>query len=116
MGASIDPEKGLVNVRNEDELVKRLASHEEGLVGEGKSYHADLLRHMQDRRDLVDVFFEREVMMNEAAFEGQFHYGIFYAYMRLKEQECRNISWIGDCISNGKEGRKHIHQHLVPIF
>jgi V-type H+-transporting ATPase subunit d len=113
---SIDADKGLVNVRNEDELIKRLASHEEGLVGEGQSYHADLLRATQERRDLVDVFFEREVMMNEGAFEGQFHYGVFYAYIRLKEQECRNIAWIGDCITNGKEGRKHIHQHLVPIF
>merc|ERR1712146_10519 len=100
-----------------EELLKKLATQEEGLVGEGRSYHADLSRvygPAATGQSLDDVFFEREVMMNEGAFEGQFHYGVFYAYVRLKEQEIRNIGWICQCIQ--LNARKSAQEHFVPIF
>lgn len=47
-------------------------------------------------KSLEDAFFEHEVHLCKQTFEMQFHYAIFYAYLRLKEQEVRNILWISE--------------------
>jgi|EP01049_Picozoa_sp_SAG25_P015388 V-type H+-transporting ATPase subunit d len=54
-----------------------------------------------------------EVHLNELAFENQMHYGVFYAFMKLREQEIRNVEWIANCIEQGQKQR--INQYL-PIF
>ena len=37
--------------------------------------------------------------LNKLAFFEQFGYGVFWAYVRLREQEIRNIVWIAECIA-----------------
>lgn len=64
-------------------------------------------------KSLEDAFFEHEVELNKDAFEVQFSYGIFYAYIRLKEQEVRNITWISECIAQDQRGAIN---NYVPIF
>ena len=64
-------------------------------------------------KSLEDRFFEQEVHLNKLTFMQQFNYAIYYAYVRLKEQEIRNIVWIAECVAQGQKDR--INQY-IPIF
>ncbi|CAK9055891.1 V-type proton ATPase subunit d (V-ATPase subunit d) (DVA41) (V-ATPase 41 kDa accessory protein) (Vacuolar proton pump subunit d) [Durusdinium trenchii] len=67
-----------------------------------------------NEQTIDDAFYEREVELNEMAFEGQFQYAAFYSYVRLKEQEIRNLVWICECIVQRRKDRTS--DHFVPIF
>jgi V-type H+-transporting ATPase subunit d len=62
---------------------------------------------------LEDRFFQTEVQYNKEAFLQQFQYGVFYAYMKLKEQEIRNLTWIAECIAQDAKDRI---QDFIPVF
>lgn len=64
-------------------------------------------------KSIDDAFYERDVQMLELAFEGQMHYGVFYAYVKLKEQEIRNLVWITECIL---QAQKDEINKFVPVF
>ncbi|KAI8029418.1 V-type proton ATPase subunit d2 [Camellia lanceoleosa] len=63
---------------------------------------------------LDKAFYEEEVKRLCLAFEQQFHYAVFLAYMRLKEQEIRNLMWISECVAQNQKSR--VHDSVVFIF
>lgn len=64
-------------------------------------------------KSIDDSFYERDVQMLELAFESQFHFAVFYAYVKLKEQEIRNLVWISECIL---QQQKDEIDKFVPVF
>ncbi|OAX44297.1 ATPase V0 complex subunit D [Rhizopogon vinicolor AM-OR11-026] len=90
-------------------------------VGEYRSFF-DNSASAQNNGDLGDLgvaaqleerFFRMEVHLNKLSFLQQFQYGVFYSYMKLKEQEIRNITWIAECIAQDARDRMH---DFIPIF
>jgi V-type H+-transporting ATPase subunit d len=63
---------------------------------------------------LDKAFYEEEVKRLTLTFEQQFHYAVFFAYMRLGEQEVRNLMWISECVAQQQKSR--IHDGVVMIF
>jgi len=61
--------------------------------------------------DSLDEAFKKPMIKkNLLAFEQQFHYGVFWAWLKLKEHEADNIQYIADAISYNK--REHINDFI----
>lgn len=71
-------------------------------------------QYRNDEKTIDDLFFEKEVMENEIAFEGQFNYACFYSYIKLREAEIRNLLWICECIVQKSKSR--LEDHFIPVF
>lgn len=64
-------------------------------------------------KSIDDAFYERDVQALELAFESQMHFAVFYAYVKLKEQEIRNLVWVSECIL--QQQKEEINK-FVPVF
>lgn len=71
------------------------------------------LNSTPDEFSIDDEFYKHEVKLLELAFESQMHFGVFYAYVKLKEQEIRNLVWVAECIL---QRRKDQIGNFIPIF
>merc|ERR1712176_686771 len=65
-------------------------------------------------QSIEDVIYAENVKMYEYAFEQQYHFGVFYAWVKLREQEVRNVRWIANMIVLGTKDR--IDDTIQPIF
>ncbi|KAK2046597.1 ATP synthase subunit [Colletotrichum somersetense] len=58
-----------------------------------------------DGKSLEDMFYQKEMEISKSAFTQQFTFAIVYAWVRLREQEIRNITWIAECIAQNQKDR-----------
>ncbi|CAI4218164.1 unnamed protein product [Parascedosporium putredinis] len=56
-------------------------------------------------KSLEDMFYHKEMKISKSAFTRQFSFAIVYAWVKLREQEIRNITWIAECIAQNQKGR-----------
>jgi V-type H+-transporting ATPase subunit d len=52
-------------------------------------------------KSIDDVMFVEKAKRYSMAFENGFHYGCFYAYLKLREMEIRNLVWLAELVSIG---------------
>ncbi|AOW07262.1 V0 complex, c/d subunit of ATPase [Yarrowia lipolytica] len=58
-----------------------------------------------DNKSLADHFYKREMDMCKMAFTQQFTYSTIWAWIKTREQEVRNITWIAECIAQNQKDR-----------
>lgn len=66
-----------------------------------------------DEASLEDEFFKHDVELNKQSFLQQFQYAVFYSFVKLKEQEIRNLTWIAECIT--QDAKERINDY-IPVF
>ncbi len=52
-------------------------------------------------KSIDDVMFIAKAKRYSMAFENGFHYGVFYAYLKLREMEIKNLIWLAELVSIG---------------
>ncbi|MCJ1482837.1 H(+)-transporting V0 sector ATPase subunit d [Schaereria dolodes] len=58
-----------------------------------------------DGKSLEDMFYQKEMEISKMAFTRQFTHAVIYAWVKLREQEIRNITWIAECIAQNQKER-----------
>ncbi|KAI9696010.1 MAG: H(+)-transporting V0 sector ATPase subunit d [Candelina mexicana] len=58
-----------------------------------------------ESKSLEDMFYQKEMEISKGAFTRQFTYAVVYAWVKMREQEIRNITWIAECIAQNQRER-----------
>lgn len=66
----------------------------------------------RDGKDFEDVMQQYEVELCKRAYEQQSHFAVFYAFIKLKVQERKNIYWITECIHQKQKEPSKINRWI----
>lgn len=58
-----------------------------------------------ESKSLEDLFYQKEMELSKLVFTQQFTHAVIYAWVKLREQEIRNITWIAECIAQNQKDR-----------
>jgi len=87
-------------VGNESDLLRALGPYSE---------YCDIYRQSQEgSRSFSDLMYTKQVEICVRAFEQQSHFAMCYAYIKLKEQEERNLNWMMTCIKKNVDSKFRI--------
>ena len=67
-------------------------------------------------KTLEDLIYEEEVKQWTFAFDQQANHSVFYAYVKLKEQEIRNVIWCCEMISRKVDKANNLWKKIVVLF
>lgn len=89
------------NELSQAEEVEQIKSVVES-IGEFKEIFGD---SSNGSKNIEDWFYLLEMQYNKNAFTQQFTLSSIWAWLRSKEQEIRNITWIAECIAQNQKNR-----------
>jgi len=78
-------------------------------------YYEIFDKAQRDGVEIEDLLYEAEVKLNRLGFDGQSHFACFWSYVKMKEQEKRNIFWITECINQKLKDSEMINR-WIPLF
>lgn len=105
----LHPEGSLMLSRADDPEAVRLAVE---IVGEYRSFfdHGGVGQGPSGnlggaQKSLEDIFYQKEMELAKDTFTHHFTFAVVYAWLKLQEQEIRNITWIAECIAQNQKDR-----------
>lgn len=90
------------------------AMNPDAIYAEMKSRFEDQKSSVAGVHSIEDVIYKQNVTMYEMSFEQQYHFGVFYSWVKLREQEIRNIRWISNMIV--LKSKENISDTICEIF
>jgi len=109
LGRLIDIHDELATCDDDDALREKLRNFPEylDLIEGDRGAEGGGLSNLENR------FMLRAAQLHKDSLARQFHYGVFYSWVKLRELEVNNLMWISECIV---QNMKHRIQEYIPIY
>jgi V-type H+-transporting ATPase subunit d len=111
-----DCKKDLVNAENMESLIKASKMSLDALTVLESAPDPEQLHEHPAAKTLEDYIFEKEVQAYSLTFDQQANFAAFYAFVKLKEQEIKNVVWLAEMITRRIPGNDPAWQKYIVPF